>query len=256
MKPCLPQLTPEHLATAASYFISDLHLSDETPEINASFYAFLQQVAPKADAIYILGDFLDAWIGDDTPARFLPKLITACQEAAQHTPLYFLPGNRDFLLSDTLLRQAHIQRLSDPSLITLYNQMTVVCHGDHLCGRDYAHLCFRLLSQSRFFRWLFLSLPISLRLKIAGQLRSEKHQQFLHPPLVKFDVTFGRIKRLFRQYKTNRLIHGHTHRPYHHKHPLQPGQNADRWVLGAWGKTGIILRADSHSWQLLHWNPD
>jgi UDP-2,3-diacylglucosamine hydrolase len=256
MKHAFPQLGSEHLNGAATYFISDLHLSDQTPEINQAFYTFLETVAPKADAIYILGDFLDAWVGDDTPALFLETLITACQQAAQHTKLYFLRGNRDFLFSDKLLKACGISRLHDPSTITLYNKRIAVCHGDHLCGRDIAHLFLRGVSQLRFMRWLFVSLPLSARLKIAGQLRSESTRRILDEPLVKFDVTEGRVLKTFRKSKTDRLIHGHTHRPHHHTHTLPGGKPADRFVMGCWGGTGIVLR---HSKQgvseLLKWDP-
>jgi UDP-2,3-diacylglucosamine hydrolase len=255
MKQAFPQLAPEHLEQPATYFISDLHLSDRSPEITTSFLAFLTAVAPHADAIYILGDFLDAWVGDDTPADFFSTIAAACRKAAEQTKLYFLQGNRDFLFSDKLLAECDIQRLTDPSVITLYDERIAVCHGDHLCGRDFMHLFFRSIAQSRFFRWLFLSFSLQSRLKIAGQLRSEKHRQFLHPPLVKFDVTDGRVKKLFKKNRTKTVIHGHTHRPCHHKLLLRSGNNVSRWVLGAWGRCGVILRCDAQQKQLLKWDP-
>jgi UDP-2,3-diacylglucosamine hydrolase len=257
MKQIIPQLDSNHLKEAATYFISDLHLSDKTPEINESFYTFLKSVAPHADAIYILGDFLDAWVGDDTPAQFLPKLITACQKASEHTNLYFMQGNRDFLLSDEGLNELCMTRLADPTVITLYGKLISLCHGDHLCGRDIAHLIFRSVAQSFFFRNLFLSFSLSLRLKIAGQLRSEKHRQILHPPLVKYDVTKNRLQKIFEKNKTDTLIHGHTHRPRHHKHHLKSGKESHRWVLGAWDKTAVILRyTRNHFIELLRWDPN
>lgn len=256
MKHPFPQLSSAHLSTHATYFISDLHLNDQTPEINASFYTFLETVAPHADAIYILGDFLDAWVGDDSPATFFPHMREACVKASEHTKLYFLRGNRDFLFSDKLLKFCHIQRLKDPSTITVYGKPLRVCHGDHLCGQDYPHLFLRAVSQTQFFRWLFLSMPLSLRLKIAGQLRGSSTRRILYEPLVKFDVTEGRIQRAFRKSKTDILIHGHTHKPKHHHHTLPNGQSADRYVMGCWSETGIILRCDpKEGCQLINWNP-
>ena len=252
MKHSFPQLSLDHLNEAATYFVSDLHLSDQTPEINESFYTFLKTVAPAADAIYILGDFLDAWVGDDSPAHFFNPLAKACQQAAKQTSLYFLRGNRDFLLSDKLLKMCQIQRLEDPSTIELYRKRIAVCHGDHLCGKDIPHLFLRSISQSRFFRWLFLSLPLSLRLKIAGQLRNESTRRVLDEPLIKFNVTPYRVLRAFRKSQTDTLIHGHTHKPRHHTHSL-----GNRFVMGCWGKTAIILRYNKeHGVELLRWNPD
>lgn len=242
MKPIFPQLRSEHLLERASYFISDLHLSDNTPHINHRFEAFLQTVAPHADAIYILGDFLDAWIGDDTPAQFLPSLIKACQQAAQHTPLYFLPGNRDFLVSNNLLKQCQMTRLTDPCTIDLYSETVALCHGDHLCGEDKKHLLFRRICRTRWIQKLFLRLPLHVRLQVAQEL-----QRGEQPATVTYDATENKVLKAFG--KTHTLIHGHTHLPNHHIH-----NKGDRFVLGCWGEGGVVLRCDpTGSKQLLNW---
>lgn len=257
MKETFPQLDSSHLAKPASYFISDLHLSDETPQINTAFYAFLEQVAPHADAIYILGDFLDAWVGDDTPAEFFADLEQACQQAAKHTSLYFLRGNRDFLFSNPLLARCHIKRLRDPDSINLYGKTIAVCHGDHLCGKDYAHLILRAVSKSPFFRFIFLSIPLKLRLKIAGTLRSENTQLIIPPYLAKYDVTDPRVRKTLKQAQSDVLIHGHVHRPATYQHTLKSGKTATRYVMGCWGKSGgVILRYGAdHTVELLKWDP-
>jgi UDP-2,3-diacylglucosamine hydrolase len=251
MKDFFPQLHESQWNEPATYFISDLHLSDQTPAINESFYTFLAKVAPTADAIYILGDFLDAWVGDDSPAQFFHQLAEACQQASKQTSLYFLRGNRDFLFSDQLLKQCGIHRLKDPSTIELYNKRVAVCHGDHLCGKDISHLFLRCISQSRFFCALFLSFPLSVRLKIAGQLRGESTRRVLYEPLIKFNVTEHRVLKTLKRSKTDTLIHGHTHKPHHHTHSL-----GNRFVMGCWGETAIILRYNrEHHATLLQWDP-
>ena len=254
MKHHFPQLTTAQLDEPATYFISDLHLNDDAPHITQLFIDFMVATAPKADAIYILGDFLDAWVGDDTPAAFLESVIDACTDASKHTSLYFLRGNRDFLVTDALLSKLSLQRIKDPSGHIIYGTPVILCHGDHLCGQDKAHQLLRRVSLSKTICSIFLSLPLSFRLKIAQKLRSENIDPYLPDTEGRFDVTTDCVQRCFEKLNTSRLIHGHTHSPQVHLHDSPATGAAKRYVLGCWGHTATILRWEAAGKpELLDW---
>lgn len=220
-------------------FISDLHLEPAHPGITEIFLNFLQsEQALQADALYILGDFFAAWIGDDNLSEFNKKIIVALQNfTAKGIPTYFMHGNRDFLIGKRFLQQTGCQLLIDPTLIDLYGEPALLMHGDTLCTDDIKYLKFRRVARNNCYQKLFLSLPLKIREKIAGGLRKKSRQQHM----IMVDTNQSEIERVLKQYNVKLLIHGHTHKPAIHCFDLN-NKNTCRIVLSDWNdKAGSVL---------------
>ena len=218
-------------------FISDLHLSLEKPEITGRFLAFLSDRATKAAALYILGDLFDAWIGDDD---FTPPNNKIRKQLKQLTdsgiPVYFQPGNRDFLLGKKFVADTGIILLDDYAVIDLYGIPTLLTHGDLLCTDDLAYQEFRVKAHTLEWQQAVLSKPLLLRLLVARwyRLRSFFHKRKKSQDIM--DVNQGTVANIMREKHCLRLIHGHTHRPAVHDFEIDY-QTAQRFVLAAWSKT-------------------
>lgn len=227
-------------------FISDLHLQESQPEILQLFYRFLQQQAPHADALYILGDLFEVWLGDDDNQAFLQPIKNALKTLTlRGVPVYVMAGNRDFLLGQRFAQESGCQLLQDPTLIDLYGQPVLLTHGDLLCTQDKRHQYFRRFVQHPWVRRFLLAMPLSLRRKMGRRLRylSYHRTQRLMDNIM--DVTPAAVQKLMTHYQVARLIHGHTHRPAIHN-GLVAGQNFSRMVLGAWHEQGSVLIYDSN----------
>jgi UDP-2,3-diacylglucosamine hydrolase len=222
-------------------FISDLHLSLEKPEITSRFLAFLSDRATKAAAVYILGDLFDAWIGDDD---FTPPNNKIRKQLKQLTdsgiPVYFQPGNRDFLLGKQFCTDTGIILLDEYAVIDLYGTPTLLTHGDLLCTDDLPYQEFRVKSHSLEWQQAVLSKPLLLRLLVARwyRLRSFFHKRKKSQNIM--DVNQGAVVKVMREKHCLRLIHGHTHRPAVHDFEIDH-QTAQRFVLAAWSKTAAEL---------------
>jgi UDP-2,3-diacylglucosamine hydrolase len=223
-------------------FISDLHLSLDKPEITRCFLNFLEHRATKAQAVYILGDLFDAWIGDDD---FTPPNNKIRAQLKQLTnsgiPVYLQQGNRDFLLSTRFAEDTGISLLPDYTVIDLYGTPTLLTHGDLLCSDDLAYQAFRVKSRSLEWQQNILAKPLLLRLLAARwyRLRSYFHKRKKSQDIM--DVNQDTVRQIMHQYGTLRLIHGHTHRPAIHSFEID-GKTAQRFVLAAWTKdAGAIL---------------
>lgn len=226
---------------SVTFFISDLHLQASQPQITRLFLQFLQESAHKADALYILGDLFEAWIGDDDLSPFNTQILQALRAATQSgLPVYFMRGNRDFLIGRAFAKQTGVTVLNDPTVIELYGVRTLLMHGDSLCTLDKKHQRMRRLTSNRFCCWLGTQLPLSLRRKLSVLWRSKSRQHHQRLEDYVMDVYPETVGRIMQQYQTPRLIHGHTHRPK--IHTLAHGQ---RIVLGAWHDTGSVLICDS-----------
>lgn len=227
----------------ATLFISDLHLDAQRPHITRLFGEFVGGEARGADALYILGDLFEAWVGDDDPSdtgAFVAGKLKALADAG--VPVHFIRGNRDFLLGDAYARRAGLSILPDPSLIVLHGEPTLVQHGDLLCTDDTAYQQFR--AQTRHPEWQrqFLSQPLPARIAFAAQAReaSQAHQSGLRDAGTMdtiTDVSPATVADTFRQYGVKRMIHGHTHRPAVHAN-----DGTTRIVLGDWYEQGSVLR--------------
>lgn len=218
-------------------FISDLHLQANEPHIAEIFLDFLHHEARKADALYILGDLFEAWIGDDDLSPFNLQIIQALKQATlSGLPIYFMRGNRDFLIGKRFIEKSGVKLLADPTLINLYGTPTLLMHGDSLCTLDQKHQKWRQMTLNPTYQKLALLLPLSLRLSIARWLRKQsgQHQRNLADYIT--DVNPEAVAQAMQAHQVARLIHGHTHRPAIHSLPT--GQ---RIVLGAWHHAGNAL---------------
>jgi UDP-2,3-diacylglucosamine hydrolase len=223
-------------------FISDLHLSFEKPELTRRFVTFLQQRAPQAQALYILGDLFDAWIGDDDPTP--PNALIRKhfkQLTASGVSVYFLQGNRDFLLGNAFCAAAGINLLAETVVIDLFGTPTLLTHGDLLCTDDVPYQNFRAKAHTEEWQQNVLSKPLLLRLLVARwyRLRSYFHKRKKSQDIM--DVNQQTVIDMMREHDCWRLIHGHTHRPARHDFVIN-GKNAQRFVLAAWRKeAGEVL---------------
>jgi UDP-2,3-diacylglucosamine hydrolase len=223
-----------------SLFISDLHLAESQPQLVDKFDWFARHWVAKADALYILGDLFDYWIGDDAASKFQRQIAQRLHVISQTTPVYLMVGNRDFLLGEPFARQAHCQLLNDPYVLHLYGRQVLLKHGDDLCGDDRLHLVFRKISRQPWVKQLFLRFPIQLRQAIARRIRqrSANRQQHLSANIT--DTTDTQVQQAMQEVR--HLIHGHTHQPtIELMTPAMTWQT--RVVLSDWGDQGNALVA-------------
>jgi UDP-2,3-diacylglucosamine hydrolase len=227
-------------------FVSDLHLAAERPHICETFFAFVRDTASRADALYILGDLFEYWVGDDdlddplngAVARALGGL------AAGGVPVFFMHGNRDFLIGGAFAARAGAQLISDPTAVDLYGTRTLLMHGDTLCTEDLDYQKFRATARDPKFQADFLAQPIAARRARVGQLREINAQAKQAKTAEIMDVTPVTVEETLREFGYPRLIHGHTHRPA--RHVLVVDDHAcERWVLNDWYGRGGYLRCDA-----------
>lgn len=233
-------------------FISDLHLDPSRPAITDLFLAFLGGEARQADALYILGDLFEAWIGDDTPSPAADAVATELRALADGgVPVYFIRGNRDFLVGEDYSRRAGMRILPDPAVIELYGKPVLLQHGDLLCTDDTAYQAFRAQTRDPAFIAQFLSQPLEARIAFAQKARaaSQAHQaEMKADDRAQFetvtDVAPDEVVATFQRYGVDTMIHGHTHRPA--IHALKAGgRDCTRIVLGDWYEQGSVLRVDA-----------
>jgi UDP-2,3-diacylglucosamine hydrolase len=232
-------------------FISDLHLDPARPHITDLFGRFIDGEARHAEALYILGDLFEAWVGDDDPSDvggFVAGKLRGLRDVG--VPVYFMRGNRDFLLGDDYARRAGMTILPDPAVVLLQGKPTLLMHGDLLCTDDVAYQQFRAQTRDPEWQRQFLSQPLPARLAFAEQARaaSKAHQSGLQTQGLMeaiTDVAPATVEATLSRYGIDRLIHGHTHRPKVHEH-----QGGRRIVLGDWYEQGSVLRMDAHGAEL------
>ncbi len=227
-------------------FISDLHLDPARPHITDLFGRFIDSEARDADALYILGDLFEAWVGDDDPSDvggFVARKLRGLRDAG--VPVYFMRGNRDFLLGDDYADRAGMTILPDPAVVLLHGKPTLLMHGDLLCTDDVAYQQFRAQTRNPEWQRQFLAQPLPARLAFAGQARaaSKAHQSGLQTQGLMeaiTDVAPATVDATLARYGIDTLIHGHTHRPAMHEHA-----GRRRIVLGDWYEQGSVLRMDA-----------
>jgi UDP-2,3-diacylglucosamine hydrolase len=224
-------------------FISDIHLEGEREDITACFLNVLSVQAPKADALYILGDLFEVWIGDDDNTPFHQTILQAIQVLSAIVPVYVMRGNRDFLLGERFAKQTGCTLLEDPSVVALYGKRVLLSHGDMLCTDDTKHQKFRALTQNPAYNRYFLWLPVGVRKWIARVIRgkSQRHLgQVGYTNMAIMDVHPEAVVNLMQEKGVDLLIHGHTHRPDIHEVKLGD-QMGRRVVLGDWHKGENVL---------------
>jgi UDP-2,3-diacylglucosamine hydrolase len=234
----------------ATLFIADLHLDGARPHIIERFVAFLRSDAGAADALYILGDLYEYWLGDDAPAPELQPTIAALADlATRGVPVYFIHGNRDFLIDREFARQSGCELLPESAVIDLYGEPTLIMHGDTLCTGDQAYQSFRKKIRHPLTRRLMLSLSANMRRAIARHLRGRSRQATGAKRPEIMDVNAQAVEDAMRRHGVRRLIHGHPHRPAVHAVNIE-GHAATRYVLGDWYEQGSILRCTPRGCEL------
>lgn len=230
--------------------ISDLHLQEERPDITRAFLDLLDGRARHAQALYILGDFFEAWIGDDAMTPFQTSICQALRALSDSgTQVYLMHGNRDFLIGGAFCKAAGCTLLSDPSVVQLGGEPVLLMHGDSLCTLDLAYMKMRRYLRNPVSLWLLRHLPLSTRQKLARKLRSESRAQTRMKANDIVDVTPEEVPRIMAHYGVRTLVHGHTHRPAIHK-LMVDDQPARRIVLGDWDRQGWALEVDEQGFQL------
>lgn len=233
------------------FFISDLHLSEDQPIIAGIFFKFLKDLEKKAEALYILGDFFEAWVGDDDHTDFNLNIMNALREVTkQGFPIYFMRGNRDFLIGKKFLKATGCQLLPDEYVLNLYGTPTLLMHGDTLCTADKKYLKFRKKTRFWLVQQLFLWKSLAKRRAIAKRYREASSKHISTLPDYIMDVTQAEVARIMQKHKVKHLIHGHTHREAVHTFTLE-GEKATRTVLGAWHENGRVLICESDGLQYI-----
>ena len=230
-----------------SLFISDLHLTPDQPAITQSFLDFVKGPATRAEALYILGDLFEYWIGDDDLSDpFNASVVDALRTLSRRgVALKLMQGNRDVLLGNEFARACNASLIADPTLLDVYGTPTLLMHGDTLCTDDVEYMKWRAKAHNPDFQEKFLAQPIPERRRLILGMRqkSEEHKLGQTPAIM--DVANHAVDAALRESAYPRLIHGHTHRPARHVHVVD-GRACERWVLTAWHEHGGYLRCDAN----------
>ena len=224
-------------------FISDCHLDANRPGVTATLVDFLEKRAARARYLFILGDLFEVWLGDDDPAPEHQQVITLLQQLGQKTDLFFMAGNRDFLLGKTFADENNITLLDEPHLLQLDNTRVVLVHGDILCTDDHDYQALRSMVRVPEWQSEFLAKPLLERQQLAAQMRSYSIDAMAQKPMQIMDVNPAAVQNCFRDNEASIIIHGHTHRPAVHNYD----SNLSRIVLGDWGQEPSYL-----SWKREH----
>ncbi|WP_425292556.1 UDP-2,3-diacylglucosamine diphosphatase [Actinobacillus vicugnae] len=230
------------------YFIADLHLNEAQPKITEHFLQFMREKAPLAESVYILGDFFDFWIGDDEQSPLITQVKTALTTlTTSGVKCYFICGNRDFLLGKRFAQQTGIELLPDYYVLDLYGHKTLLCHGDTLCIDDVKYQQFRRKVHQKWRQWLFLRLPLALRIRIAQKIRAKSKQDKKSKAAEIMDVNQAFTAETVQRFGATYLIHGHTHRQAVHFEP-----EFTRIVLGDWKEDyASVLKFDQQGFEFV-----
>lgn len=224
-------------------FISDLHLDESRPGIVGQFERFLEKVAPGAEALYVLGDLFEYWVGDDSIGLPFPARIAARLKAASASvPMYFMHGNRDFIAGRGFEAATGARLITDPTQLDLYGTRTLLMHGDTLCTSDTAYQAFRQQVRDPAWQAAVLARPIAERVALAQDLRTKSEGAKQGKATEIMDVTADAVERAFADSGCTLMIHGHTHRPARHTSTVN-GIERVRWVLADWYERGSYLEA-------------
>jgi UDP-2,3-diacylglucosamine hydrolase len=229
----------------STLFVSDLHLEADRPDIGKQFLHFLQTDAQEADDLYILGDLFEAWVGDDDPNTHYFAIKRALRKLVDGgIPVFFMHGNRDFMIGKEFANETGVQILEDPYKVTMYGQQALLSHGDILCTDDVQYQRVRQMVRDPDWQANMRAKPLKERLRIAQEARRQSLEQTINKSLEIMDVNQDEVVRVIQKYKVDVLLHGHTHRPA--IHDVQVGhRKAKRIVLGDWYTQGSVVRWDS-----------
>lgn len=225
-------------------FISDLHLEADRPDISEQFINFLKTDVLEADDLYILGDLFEAWVGDDDPNTHYARIKMAIRKVVDKgIPVYFMHGNRDFMIGRQFANETGVEILKDPYPVTMYGQKTLLSHGDAMCTDDVQYQRVRKMVRDPVWQKTILAKPLKERLRIAREARRQSLEQTINMDLSIMDVNQDEVIRVIREHQVDILLHGHTHRPDIHTVDLG-NRKAKRIVLGDWYTQGSVVRWD------------
>jgi len=226
-------------------FISDLHLTEERPEANERFIAFLEKKARGAEALYILGDFFEYWIGDDDLGEPFNAVIAGLlgELTRGGVPVSLMHGNRDFLIGERFCAATGASLLEDPTVSEVQGVPTLLVHGDTLCTDDLDYQAWRRKARDPAFQAQFLAKSLPERRRAIVQMREKSKEVVQGKPAGIMDVNDGAVREALSRHRVRRLIHGHTHRPGRHALEVD-GVRCERWVLPDWYGRGGYLEVD------------
>jgi len=231
---------------SSTLVIADLHLSPERSDITQCFLDFLQQHTNQHDALYILGDLFEAWVGDDDITDFTTSIASAIKTFSATAPVYFIHGNRDFLLGKKYAKRCGMSLLPDQHQIQLYGRNVLFMHGDQLCTDDVDYQKFRKTSRSWWWKGIFQLLPLSKRRNKAAEYRKRSIEQQKHKSQDIMDVNQQAVEDVVAETQTTWLVHGHTHRPAIH----DINDKVKRIVVGDWYTQGSVLTLSENGHEL------
>ncbi len=236
------------------FLISDLHLHQGQHHVPELFLHFMEKIAPQSDSLYVLGDLFEYWVGDDFVSAFNQQIIHQfANYSSTGRNLYFIHGNRDFLLGEEFVQTAGGILLDEFTVTNTGSVPTLLMHGDTLCIQDKNYQAFRKQVREPQWQAEFLKQPLPQRQAIAEKLRDESIAEQKNKPAEIMDVTAEEVNRVFSKYNVTRLIHGHTHRQYHHHQQLN-NSPVERIVLGDWGESGNYCQCDNQNIELINFN--
>ena len=226
----------------STLFVSDLHLDDARPQIVELFEQFCAGGARDADALYVLGDLFEAYVGDDDDAALNARVAKALRGVADAgVAVHYLAGNRDFLVGEDYARRCGMEIVADGMVVDLQGTPTLLLHGDVLCTDDAAYQAFRTQVRDPAWQAAFLARPLVERRAFARQARDASRAHASSTDMAIMDANQEAVEAALRKAGVSRMIHGHTHRPAIHDFSLD-GQPAQRIVLGDWYEQGSVLR--------------
>ena len=227
-------------------FISDLHLAPERPAVTRAFLSFLSDRASASEALYILGDLFEAWIGDDDPTAMAAEVQDALRKLSDSgVSLFIQQGNRDFLLGRRFIKRCGAVLLGDEHIVEYAGHRALVMHGDSLCTDDIDYQRFRRKARNPVYKWCLSHLPLKRRQKLASDWRAKSMAANSNKASAIMDVNAQTVATVMDKHNVEILIHGHTHRP--NRHQLAAGE---RIVLGDWHDLGWVLCLDDRGYDL------
>jgi UDP-2,3-diacylglucosamine hydrolase len=227
-------------------FISDLHLAASQPGIGEQLLGFLSGEAREAEALYILGDLFDVWLGDDDPNPYCAAMKSALRELVDAgVPVNFMHGNRDFMIGETFASETGVSILPDPVVVKLYGQDVLLCHGDALCTDDVHYLELRAMTRNPEWQAMMSAKSIEERIAFAIQARQESIARGESISDEIMDVNQDAVVAILREHGVDAMLHGHTHRPAVHEVDMGD-RMATRIVLGDWYEQGSVVRWDEN----------
>lgn len=213
--------------------MSDLHLSEATPALTRLFFLLLEHFSGKCQAVYILGDLFEVWIGDDEISEFHQAIYYELKKFTAHTPIYFIHGNRDFLMGEAFSAKTGVHYCAEVSFVTWFERIYLLSHGDLWCTDDLNYIRLRTWLRKDWVQRILRALPYSIRNVLGQKARAKSFRYTQSKGVQAFDIQEKNIFRYFDEFQISTIIHGHTHAPKRYLYQRKYGQ-FERWVLRDW----------------------